>query len=310
MVIVDRETAKAPAGMRPELVNGLLLVAGAALLWSSGGAIARGLAETDNWTIVTWRGAIAAITITGFLLIRDGGSRTLRNFEQMGWPGLGVACCYSIATICFVQALSLTTVANILLIQAAVPLLAALLGWLVLRERIDTVTWTAIIAVIVGVAIMVSSSLGPGRSPLGEVLAMIIAVAFAAAMVLTRRFAHVQLVPATALGVAMGAAFAATQASHFQVSWHDLALLFAFGGLTLGLGLCLFTIGARFVPAALTALVSTIETVLGPLWVWLVHGEVPGPRTLIGGAIILMAIVAHILWQARYRADQDPSASA
>jgi drug/metabolite transporter (DMT)-like permease len=162
--------------------------------------------------------------------------------------------------------------------------------------------------VIIGVAIMVSGSLGTGLSLLGDSLAMLIAIAFASAIVITRRFAHVQLVPATALGVALGAAFAATQASHFAVSWPDFALLFAFGGLTLGVGLCLFTIGARFVPSALAALVATIETVLGPIWVWLVHGETPAARTLIGGAFIIIVILAHILWQARPR--RAPQASA
>jgi drug/metabolite transporter (DMT)-like permease len=101
-------------------------------------------------------------------------------------------------------------------------------------------------------------------------------------------------VPANTLAVAAAMVISPFLAKAFIVSWSDLLWLAAFGALNLGLGLALFSYGARMVPAALAALVGTLEPVLGPIWVWLVHGEVPDQRTLIGGGIVFAALLAHL----------------
>jgi drug/metabolite transporter (DMT)-like permease len=117
---------------------------------------------------------------------------------------------------------------------------------------------------------------------------------FSIATVITRRFAHVRMTPATCLGTMLAAAFAGSQATQFAVSGHDMAFLFAFGVINLGLGLAFFATGARLVPAAIAALLGTFEPILGPIWVWLVHGEVPSVRTIIGGAVVVAALLVHI----------------
>ncbi|TIO47546.1 MAG: DMT family transporter, partial [Mesorhizobium sp.] len=162
-----------------------------------------------------------------------------------------------------------TTVANILLMQAGVPLLAAMLAWVLFRERVTPGTWVAIAAVITGVAIMVSESLDGAVSPIGDGLALLIAVMLSFATVITRRFAHVRMVPATCLGALLAGAFAASQATEFTVSGRDMGFLFAFGVINLGVGLAFFAMGARLVPAAVAALLGTFEPILGPIWVWL-----------------------------------------
>ena len=134
-------------------------------------------------------------------------------------------------------------------------------------------TWIAIAAVICGVAIMVSESLTGSVSPIGDGLALLIAVVFSTATVITRRYSHVRMTPATCLGTLFAALFAATQAGGLAVSHLDMAVLFAFGALNLGLGLAFFATGARLIPAAFAALLGTFETILGPIWVWLIHGE-------------------------------------
>jgi drug/metabolite transporter (DMT)-like permease len=212
----------------------------------------------------------------------------------MGLPGLAVAVCFATASTAFVVALAYTTVANILLMQAGVPLLAALLAWVLFRETVSTATWIAIAAVIAGVAIMVSESLDGAVSPVGDGLALLIAVMFSVATVITRRFAHVRMTPATCLGTIFAAAFAASQASDFAVSGADMAWLFAFGVVNLGLGLAFFATGARMIPAAIAALLGTFEPLLGPIWVWLVHAEVPTVRTIVGGAVVFVALLTHI----------------
>jgi drug/metabolite transporter (DMT)-like permease len=153
--------------------------------------------------------------------------------------------------------------------------------------------------VIAGVAIMVSESFTGEVSPIGDGLALLIAVVFSTATVITRRFSHVRMTPATGLGTLIAAALAATQASGLAVSASDMAYLFAFGAINLGLGLALFATGARLVPAAFAALLGCFETLFGPVWVWLVHDEVPSTRTIVGGAIVFAALIVHIGMQLR-----------
>jgi drug/metabolite transporter (DMT)-like permease len=218
-------------------------------------------------------------------------------FRNMGVPGLAVALCFATASTSFVVALAHTTVANILLMQAGVPLLAALIGWTVFRERVAPATWIAIAAVIAGVAVMVSDSLTGRVSPVGDALALLIAVAFATATVITRRYAEVRMTPACCLGTVISMTVAGAMAGGLAVTASDMGLLFLFGAVTLGLGMALFVTGARLLPSSIAALVGTSEPVLGPLWVWLVHGETPSARTLIGGAVVLAALIAHLAWQ-------------
>lgn len=278
---------------------GLLLVFLSAFFWSFGGAIARFVETTDSWTIVFWRSFWAASFLMTFMLWRDGARGVVRLFRDMGAPGLAVALCFAIASSTFVVALAYTTVANILLMQASVPLLAALLAWMLFRERVAGSTWVAIAVVIAGVAIMVSDSFDGKVSPIGDGLALLIAVVFALATVITRRFAHVRMTPATVLGTLIAAGWALTQADALAVPASDMGFLFAFGALNLGLGLALFATGARRVPAAVAALLGTFETMLGPVWVWLVHGEVPSGTTLAGGAVVLVALLTHVVLQFR-----------
>ena len=273
---------------------GFLLVFLSALFWSFGGAIARFIDTGDSWTVVFWRSAWAAAFLFAFMLWRDGPRGTLALFRGMGFPGLAVALCFATASTSFVVALAYTTVANILLMQAGVPLIAALISWLLFRETVALPTWLAIAAVIAGVAIMVSESFTGDVSPVGDGLALLIAVVFSIATVITRRFAHVRMTPATCLGTIFAALFAATQTVTFATSSSDMGFLFAFGALNLGLGLACFASGARVIPAAFAALLGTLETVLGPVWVWLIHSEVPSGRTVLGGSVVFLALLVHI----------------
>ncbi len=145
--------------------------------------------------------------------------------------------------------------------------------------------WNTLVIVVGVLLITVIGGIG---------LALLIAIMFSVATVITRRFAHVRMTPATCLGTILAAAFATSQASTFAVSAHDMGFLFAFGVVNLGLGLAFFATGARLVPAALAALLGTFEPILGPIWVWLVHSEVPSTRTIIGGAIVITALLVHL----------------
>lgn len=278
---------------------GFFFVFMAALCWSLGGVIARFIEVADPWTAVFWRSFWAASFLLGFMLWRDGVRGTIQLFRGMGWPGLAVALCLTVSTSFFVLALAHTTVANILLIQAGGPLMAALLSFAVLGLRVSGATWLAIAAVIVGVGVMVSGSIGSGMSFVGDGLAVLIMIAFSISTVLMRRFAHVRMTPATFLGVIIAGALAATQAETLSVSPRDMGFLFAFGAINLGLALAFYATGARLIAPAYTALLATFETLFGPVWVWLVHDEVPASRTFLGGAIVFAALLVHILLELR-----------
>ena len=298
---------------------GAMLVFASAVAWSFGGAIARYLTIADSWTIVFWRCLFAGLFLLGFLLWRDGPKETLRLYRNMGVPGLAVAFGFAVASSCFVIAISYTTVANVVLIQAGVPLLAALMAWIVYREQVALTTWFAIIAVIAGVAIMVAGAplldwfdnrLGVGfidsgavspdlvangdKAWIGNALAMMIACVFAMVTVVTRRYQGVRQTPGASAGCFAAALFASTQASSLQVSGGELGILVVFGALNLGLGMVLFVTGARLIPSAFAALLGTAETMLGPVWVAIFHDEIPGIETVVGGLIVLAALIFYL----------------
>lgn len=280
-----------------ELKLGIFLVAAAALAWSFGGALGRVVTVEDSWTVIFWRSIWASIFLLCFMLYRNKLKGTYRMFRYMGLPGLAVALCFATASTSFIVALKYTTVANILLIQAGVPLIAALMAWIVFREKVSIPTWIAIAVVIVGVGVMVSESLSGEVSPIGDSLALLIAFCFATATVITRRYAHVRMTPAVCTGTLIAAIVSASMASSFITSAYDTGVLFIFGAMNLGLGLALFVTGARLVPSPMAALIGTAEPMLGPLWVWLFLNETPSPLTLVGGGIILAALLAHLSWQ-------------
>jgi drug/metabolite transporter (DMT)-like permease len=309
--------AAAPSSASHEKL-GAALVFLSALCWSFGGAIARFLTIESSWTVVFWRALFAGLFLLGFLLIRDGPRETLRLYRGMGVPGLAVAFGFAVASTCFITAIQFTTVANVVLIQAGVPLLAALMAWIVYRERIALSTWIAIAAVIVGVALMVmggplleqvdamlgtdmfraaetpSTALDTSRAWIGNLLALTIAVVFAMVTVVTRRYPDVRQTPGASLGCFAAAVVALLVAPSLTVTAGELGILVVFGALNLGLGMALFVTGARMIPSAFAALLGTAETVLGPVWVAIVHHEIPGTETIIGGTIVLAALVGYL----------------
>jgi drug/metabolite transporter (DMT)-like permease len=279
---------------------GTWLVLGSALVWSTGGLLARLSGVESAWTIVFWRMGTASLFLLAFMLVRDGPAGTRALFRGMGLPGAAVALCFATAATSFIIALQHTSVANILLMQAAVPLLAALMSWALFREKLRVSTWIAIAVVIAGVAIMVSDSFTGKVSPVGDGLAFLIALAFAAATVITRRFSGIRMTPAVCTGTATGMAVAAVMSlatiGSVAVALSELPVL-ALLGLTMGLGMALFTQGARLIPSAFAALLGTAETILGPLWVWFFLDETPSLRTIAGGGIVLAALLGYLAWQ-------------
>jgi len=266
------------------------LVACAAVCWSSGGLIAR-LVTTGPWTTSLWRGLFASLFLTLVLWIARR-RNIVAQWREGGAPVLIAAVCMATASTCFIFALSRTSVANTAILMSTGPFVAGLLGFLLLGERVAPRTWVTMGVALAGAVVMVSSSYGRGAI-VGDLLAVVMAGSFATATVLVRRHPEIPMAPAAALATALTALVALPLAAPLETSARDLLLLAFFGVGQFGAGFLLFMAGARLIPAAESSLIGMLETVLGPLWVWLVLNERPGAATLTGGALILTALVAN-----------------
>jgi drug/metabolite transporter (DMT)-like permease len=269
--------------------RGGLFVLLAAVAWSTAGVLQRQL-TVGTATQLAGRAFFAVLTLLAFVAISERG-RVLGSVRAIGWHGLAVACFMAIASGTFFAALSHASVANVLFMQALAPMMAAGLGVLMLGESVRARTLLAMGASILGVAVMLG---GPGRpSLIGELLAFFSASGFAVALVLTRRRRDISMAPAICLSQLIVLAAAAPFAHPSEVGSHDLVMLVLLGSCQIALGLMLLTVGARLIPAAEVALISLLEIVLGPLWVWIALSEQPSPATLAGGAIVLGAVMLH-----------------
>jgi len=276
----------------PATRRGALLVACAAVCWSSGGLIAR-LVTTTPWTTSLWRSLFATLFLAVVLRIVRGRG-IVAQWRDGGRPIVAVAACMALASTCFIFSLAYTSVANTLILISTGPYVAGLLGWLMLGERVAPRTWITMGVALAGAMVMVSDSYSRGAI-VGDLLAIVMAVSFATATVLVRSRPETPMAPASALATTLTALVALPFSEPLRTTARDLGLLAAFGVGNYGLGFLLFMAGARLIPAAQSALVGMLETVLGPLWVWLVLDERPGVATLVGGALILAALLANTL---------------
>ncbi len=217
----------------------------------------------------------------------------------MGWPGLLVTCLSTIGMTTFIPALKLTSVADVAIVFATCPFVAAAFAWLWFRERATPLTLAASLLAFAGVVLTVAGGGGGRSSLLGDLLALVMTVAIAAMTVAMRRYRHIPLLPTACLSNWLGALISLGFAAPLAVGAQDLGYLALFGLAQMGLGLTCFTIGSRLIPAAETALISALETPLAPLWVWLAFGEVVAPPAMIGGLLVMIAVVGHVLLQNR-----------
>lgn len=272
--------------------KGFALVMGATLVWSSGGLIVRAV-TADSWTVVFWRSISSAAFLLAFIWLVER-QAPWTAIRRAGLPSVLVGIFFAIGSLSFIIALGLTTVANVLMIQSLSPMIAALMARVVLKESIDGRTWAAIFVSFLGIAIMLGR-MPSGDDLIGTLCAFANAVAYSAAIVTVRSQRDVPMAAGGWLAAVFGALIALPFAAPLSVPEGELPLLIFFGAGQLGVGMAMFTAGARYIPAAQSSLISLVETALGPLWVWLAFGENPGAWVLIGGSIVVGALVVHTL---------------
>jgi drug/metabolite transporter (DMT)-like permease len=267
--------------------EGRLAILLAAVAWSTAGLGQRGL-DASAVTQVAGRAFFAALALFALVLAMERRG-TMRAFLGMGRSGLAMTLFLAISSGAFLLALNHTSVANVLFMQAAAPMMAALLGWVLISEPVDGRTWAALLLAGAGVAVMAAGSLDAGIAAVG--LPLLMTASFAVVIVIARHRRDVSMMPATCASQVLVVVVCAPFVTLGSVSGSDWAILAALGIGQMGLGLAFLTIGARLIPPAQVALISLLEVVLGPLWVWLAYGERPSSATLVGGAIVVAAVV-------------------
>src|SRR5262245_51529826 len=267
--------------------RGQIYVALAAVAWSTAGVLQRQL-TLDTPTQVFGRAAFAGAALLAYVAVVERG-RVPEAFRSVGLAGVAVAVCVATASGSFIAALNHTSVARVLFILAVSPVLAALLARVALGEPITRRTVLAMAMALAGVAVMLGA---PGEgSVAGDGLAFLAALAFAVMIVITRWRHDVSMAPATCLSQVILVAIFLPFATPGEIGGDDVFWLAALGIGQIGLGFALLTVGARLIPAAQVGLITLLEVVLGPFWVWVALDERPSTLTLAGGAVVIVAIV-------------------
>lgn len=270
---------------------GLLLVTASAVAWSTTGLFTRIIA-LDAWTMLVWRGLFGAAGMLAVIVAMRGGN-SLRDFAGIGRPGMVFAGVSGIGMLFFITSLRHTTVAHVAIIYATVPFVAAGLAWLALGERPSRAALTASLVALAGVTAMVG--LASEGSLFGDLLAFGMTASMAVMMVISRAYPGIPIMPAACLSALLSAIAAMPFGTLMLGSTDELFMLALFGLVNSALGLSLFTLGARLLPAIETALIGSLDAPLAPLLVWIFVGERPLATTVVGGIVVFAAVAGHIL---------------
>lgn len=280
---------------------GIALVALSTLLWSTAGFFVR-LVPLDVWTLVGWRSVLSCASLLLWALATRGGRLALPA-GTLGWRGAIYLPFAATGMLSYIVALRLASVANVMVVYATVPFVAAAVAFVLLGERPSRDVALASAVAFLGVVVMAASGLAGGQS-LGLALAFLMTFAFAVTVVMARLWPHFDVILATAAASAVVAVacFAVVGASTGAIpvpTAGQFALIFLFGLCTQSLSYVLFLAGGRLIRSAEAGLVALLDVVLGPLWVWLAFGETPSAAAFAGGALTFGAVAWYLARQLR-----------
>jgi len=284
--------------------RGVLLMVGATLCWATAGMLVRNMDLRDSWEITFWRSLFMTVFISAILLVQYGAG-VRERMRAVGAAGVVAGALWALMYVCFILALGHTSVGNVLVLASIAPFTAALLGAIFLHERIPARTWVTMFLAVCGIVVMFTDSLGQGGM-IGNLIALIIPIAFAVNVVILRRtHAQVDMLPTLVLSGLFSMAVALPFAWPLEPTTKDLGLLAVMGTVQLGLGVLLMIRASPHLSAAEIGLLAVLETIFGTLSVWLVVGEQPSAVALVGGAVVIGALVANELLALRQRTAAD-----
>lgn len=278
-------------------VQGVILVLMAGVFWSSMGLGVRLIEQANVWQILFFRSIALATFLFCIISVRSN-YKPVAVIKKSGVAGAIGGVALVVAFAGGIYAIQTTTVANAMFLFASAPFLAAVFGWIILRENVRRATWFAMIFATIGIAVMVIDGIAAGQAA-GNLSALLSALGFAVFTIALRWGKLEDMLPA----VFMAGLFAIVTAAlvcqfkgyGFSLPRNDILIAISLGVFQVGLGLTIFTIGSRVVPAAELALLSMTEVVLGPFWVWLFLGETASLNSLLGGGILMLAIAGNAL---------------
>tara|TARA_Y100001980_G_scaffold45128_1_gene25047 strand:- start:604 stop:1482 length:879 start_codon:yes stop_codon:yes gene_type:complete len=271
-----------------KLPGPLLIFLGAFSL-SFGGLIVKSFEGATLWQILFWRSLFFTLTVLSFLIISYK-KETLKSFYNSGIPGFFGGIILSFGFCGYVFAMYNTTVANTNFIISLQILFLAIFGYFFLKEKINSTTLISIFLAMTGVLIMVGNSLSPGELS-GNLAAFTMPITFAILIMIIRKFPTVDMVPAQFIAGVSSCLIGFFLSTKIMISSHDIFLGFLAGFFQVGFGFIFITIGARTTPSAMVGIIMLSESVLGPLWAFLFVSERPSIYGLIGGTIILSAVL-------------------
>ena len=266
----------------------ILIFLGACCL-SFGGLIVKSFEGATLWQILFWRSVFFSITVLTFLLFNYK-LKFFRSILRSGIPGLLGGIILSFGYAGYVFAMYNTTVANTNFIIQTQTIFLAIFGYLFLKEKISKLTLSSIVLAFTGIILMVGSSLSPGQMQ-GNIVAFIMPISFAVLILTIRKYPNIDMVPLQ-LVAGIGAMIIGYLLSpKILISYHDIFLGFIAGFFQIGFGFILITIGARSTKSALVGIIMLTEAVLGPLWAWVFLNENPPLVVLVGGLIVILAVL-------------------
>ena len=270
-------------------IPGPLLVFLGACCLSFGGLIVKSFEGSTLWQILFWRSLFFSLTVLAFLIISYR-EKTFKAFKDSGLPGFIGGIILSFGFCGYVFAMYNTTVANTNFIISLQILFLAILGYFFLKEKISVITLSSIVLAITGVFLMVGNSLTPGELS-GNLAAFTMPITFAILIMIVRKFPTVDMVPAQFIAGISSCLIGFLLSNKLMISSHDIFLGFLAGFFQVGFGFIFITIGARTTPSAMVGIIMLSESVLGPIWAFLFVNEVPSMFGLIGGGIIIFAVL-------------------
>ena len=275
-------------------LKGLLITASGVLIISPDGLLTR-LIMTDHWNMIFWRALLVSFGMWLMISLINP-NRVWQQYRTVRGPGLLMVASYSLGTISFVFAITHTSVANTLIILSSTPLFAALISRFLLHEKIQPRTIIAILLVAIGIGVIATGSVGEQSGLLGDLAAILGSFFLACGLSFVRRFPRISIFSAISCSGLMTALLVLPLASPLMISQSDFGYLLLMGLYVVPVGTALMYVGPRYIPAAEVGLLLLMESILGPIWVWLVLSEQPSANTLVGGAIILSTLVINTVW--------------
>ena len=270
-------------------IPGPLLVFLGACSLSFGGMIVKSFEGSSLWQILFWRSLFFIVVVFLFLIISYK-QKIFSVLIKSGITGLFGGLILAVGFASYVFAMYNTTVTNTNFIIQTQTIFLAVFGYLFLKEKISKITLASIILAIAGIIMMVGNSLSPGEMS-GNIAAFLMPISFAILILVVRKYPDVDMVPLQLVAGIFAMIIGYLMSPTIAISSHDIFLGFLAGFFQLGFGFIFITVGARSTPSAFVGIIMLTEAVLGPLWAWMFVNENPPFIVLIGGSVVIFAVL-------------------